>query len=126
MDSFVGHLQFLVQPAFKRIAMTLTANGLFSHTGWVELGDYVTDYTTPELSTYWSSGFGGITITDNLTDAQIEAAEETGVIPPGIVIPSYSSILPGSTAKVSHARLLAVYRSQQQAQAFHEIMRSAT
>lgn len=41
-------------------------------------------------------------------------------------IPTASSLLPSATAKPSHARIIANFRSQEKAQAFHEIMRAAS
>lgn len=116
-------LQFACQPSLRRAHANLTIGGVRYASGWQEWAAGQ-NFAVPVFEATYAVQIGTITGYDELTESQILGAIESGEAP--VALPTHSIILPDSTAKISHARILASHRSHSQAQNFHEIMKEAT
>lgn len=126
---FSFSVQFYVRPSTRQVAMRVVKDAVTYRSEWQQPFDsgFITDFTRPWIRDAGGCRVGTITIYDGLQDAEIDSAEssgETPVLPPPI--PTVSSLLPDSTGKLSHARILRGFRSPSQAQAFHNLMKEMT
>lgn len=128
-------LEIMVRSALDTVQIAMR----IAHTAGVvrSLFEYQTGTTisVPEpIPTVWGSilhfsglvdfSVGPITGGEELEEGELEEIYDTNP-PPLVITPSSSLILPGATGRISHARIVTGYRSQDQARQFHDAMRGA-